>query len=87
LPERFGVTGGHLLKTQPPHVAATKEQQIRGGDAIADWIILVSGHDASALRTVASVVLNRDALCDNGAEISEYGEPFRLVHAMTPQDF
>jgi hypothetical protein len=86
LPERFGVTGAHLLRTQTPQVATTKEQQIRGGDAIADSIILVSGHDASSLRTVASVVLNRDTLCDNGAETSEYGEPFRLIHTMTPQD-
>lgn len=86
LPERFGVTGAHLLRTETPKISATAEQQIRGSDAVADWIVLVSGHSASALRTVCSLVLDRDGLGRNGAETVDHDEPFRLVHALVPQD-
>jgi hypothetical protein len=86
LPESLGVTGGHLIRTETPPAAVTTEQEIRGGDAVADWIILVSGHDASALRAVCSEALGQAALREHGAETSDCGEPFRLVHAMTPQD-
>jgi len=86
LPERFGITGAHLLRTETPHSAMTTEQQIRGGDAVADWIVLVSGHSRSALNSVSSVVLDRGTLGDNGAGNVAYGEPYRLVHVMVPQD-
>lgn len=86
LPERFGVTGAHLLRTETPQAAPTTEQQIRGGDAVADWIILVSGHNLAALRTVCSVVLDQGVLEEYGAAATVHGEPYRLVHAMVPQD-
>jgi hypothetical protein len=86
VPERFGVTGAHLLRTETPSAQATKEQQIRGADAAADWIVLVSGHNAAALKAVCSVVLGRDALRESGAAAVDHDEPFRLVHALVPQD-
>ena len=86
LPERLGVTGAHLLRTETPKISATTEQQIRGSDAVADWIVLVSGHSAPALRTVCSLVLDRDGLGKNGAETVDHDKPFRLVHALVPQD-
>src|SRR5687768_5013932 len=45
LPTSPGITGAHLLLTETPDAPATAEQKIRGGDAAADWIILVSGYD------------------------------------------
>ena len=86
LHERVGVTGAHLLRTETPEASATKEQQIRGGDATADWIILVSGHNAAALRTVCAVALSCRELQHKGAATVEHDEPFRLVHALVPQD-
>lgn len=86
LPERVGITGAHFLRTETPNASATKEQQIRGGDGTADWIILVSGHNAAALRTACSVVLKAQDLHQHGAANVEHDEPFRLIHTMVPQD-
>lgn len=80
------VTGTHLLRTETPKAALTKEQQIRGGDAVADWIVLVSGHDPRKLLEIGNGVLGEDALGAHGATRSEHGEPFRLVHVLTAQD-
>ncbi len=52
LPSGRGVTGAQLLQAQPMP-AATEEQRIRGGDATADWVLLVGGYDADAVRRVA----------------------------------
>lgn len=86
LPRRRGITGAHLLHTDTPPSSQTKEQQIRGGDAVADWVFLVSGHDAAALDAVLSGELSPAALGGAGAQDPAGGEVFRLVHAMTPAD-
>jgi hypothetical protein len=52
LPARKGVTGAHLLQSQPMP-GMTAEQKIRGGDATADWVLLVGGYDAEAVRRAA----------------------------------
>jgi len=31
----------------------TEEQKIRGGDATADWVLLVGGYDAAAIERAA----------------------------------
>ena len=49
LPRGQGLTGAHLLESQPMPGTQTTEQKIRGGDASADWILLVGGYDAEAL--------------------------------------
>jgi len=86
LPDRVGVTGAHLLRTETPEAAPTREQKIRGADAVADWIVLVTGHNASALQAVCSDVLGESALRDKGADAVNHDLPFRLVHALVPQD-
>lgn len=82
LVQQRGVTGAHLLITETPEAAQTNEQKIRGGDAVADWILLVSGYDEAALEAR----LARISLQEFGAA----GEPiigrYRLVHAMTASD-
>jgi hypothetical protein len=53
-PDKRGLTGAHLLVTDtPPTSHATTEQRIRGNDAAADWIVLVSGRRAAAHRRAA----------------------------------
>ena len=52
LPARKGVTGAHLLQSQPMP-GTTTEQKIRGGDATADWVLLVGGYDEDAVRAAA----------------------------------
>jgi hypothetical protein len=52
LPQGKGLTGAHLLESQPMAGAPqTAEQKIRGGDRTADWILLIGGHDREALAT------------------------------------
>jgi hypothetical protein len=58
LPAGKGVTAACLLQSQPMPGASTTEQKIRGGDATADWVLLVSGYDAQAVeRTAAGLSL------------------------------
>lgn len=52
LPRGKGLTSAHLLESQPMP-AQTTEQKIRGGDASADWILLVGGYDAQAVTAAA----------------------------------
>ena len=52
LPTGKGLTGAHLLESQPMP-GQTIEQKIRGGDATADWILLIGGYDAQAVRAAA----------------------------------
>jgi hypothetical protein len=48
LASKPGLTGAHLLLTDTPKTSApTTEQQIRGTDGAADWIVLLSGYDAA----------------------------------------
>jgi hypothetical protein len=47
-----GLTSAHLLESQPMP-AQTTEQKIRGGDASADWVLLVGGYDAQAVAAAA----------------------------------
>ena len=86
LPSRPGVTGGHLLHTETPDVGQTKEQTIRGADAVADWIVLVSGYDASALSALAAHEFSPQALGDQGAMPSSQCSFYRLAFTMTPND-
>ena len=57
LPMLPGVTGAHLLRTETPDTAQTAEQTIRGGDAAADWVLLVSGYAIEALKEVVRASL------------------------------
>jgi hypothetical protein len=55
LPSRRGLVSAQLLCNIPrPGAAQTTEQKIRGGDAAADWIVLVSAYDAQAIASLAT---------------------------------
>ena len=45
LSQRKGLLGGCVLRAQPQTGPRTTEQEIRGGDQTADWILLVSGYE------------------------------------------
>jgi hypothetical protein len=49
LPRGAGLTGAHLLQSQPMPGTPTAEQKIRGGDASADWVMLIGGYDVQAV--------------------------------------
>ncbi len=52
LPLPKGALSAHLLEAQPTPAAQTTEQKIRGGDATAQWILLVAAHDEPAAKAV-----------------------------------
>jgi hypothetical protein len=68
LPGRKGLTAAHLLQALPMAGSPqTAEQKIRGGDAVADWVLLVGGYDAGAIRTLLEGELAAESLAAHGA--------------------
>jgi hypothetical protein len=80
---RAGFTGAHLLRTDAPAIAETTEQKIRGRDAAADWIVVVSGYDLRALEDLASGDLSASSLSVGDVRVGVY----RLALAATPADY
>jgi hypothetical protein len=78
LPARRGLSGAQLLESLPAAATPqTTEARIRGGDARADWALLVCGYDVDAVREVA-----RDELALPGTVEGLY----RLAYSMTSKD-
>jgi len=87
LPQRPGLTGGHLLRTETPAIAQTQEQKIRGGaDAVADWVALAGGYDTDVLRGLLDGELGAAALMAAGASAAQTPAVYELRLAMTPHD-
>ncbi len=82
-----GLTGAHLLLTDAPKTsAATTEQQIRGADAAADWIILLSGYDPETVQQAVANQLSPKAIQRAGARENSTMGRYKLAFTMTPQD-
>jgi hypothetical protein len=82
-----GLTGAHLLLTDTPKTSSpTTEQQIRGADRIADWIILLSGYDAAVVDRMLADRLSPSALRALGTRDYLTTGRYRLAFTMTPQD-
>lgn len=86
LPEQPGINGVHLLRTETPKAAPTEEQRIRGGDATADWIVIVCGHNSDAIAGVVDGDLGEAALSQHGVGSCQATQAYRLVHAVVSQD-
>jgi len=74
---RDGVTGMSLLESQPMGGLPTIEQKIRGGDAQADWVLLVCGYDVDAVRAAAGQYRALPGAVEG---------LYRLSYSMTPED-
>jgi hypothetical protein len=67
LVKRPEVVGAHLLESSSAAgSAATTEQQIRGGDATAERVILVSSYSLNVLEAIAREELGEEALTRHG---------------------
>ncbi|WP_128924774.1 hypothetical protein [Bradyrhizobium guangxiense] len=87
LAQQPGLTGAHLLLTDTPRTnAPTTEQQIRGKDGAADWIVLLSGYDADAVESAVIAQLAPSVLHAAGAQDHPTVGRYRLAFTMTPQD-
>ena len=54
LAQRGGLLGGCVLRAQPQTGPRTTEQEIRGGDQTADWVLLVSGYEERVVEAAAN---------------------------------
>ena len=87
LASKPGLTGAHLLMTDTPKTSApTTEQQIRGSDGAADWIVLLSGYDAETVQEAISNRFSAPALRLAGAREKSTMGCYRLAFTMTSQD-
>jgi hypothetical protein len=87
LPTQPGLTGAHLLITETPQTAApTAEQRIRGADAAADWVVLISGYESDAVELALETVLSAATLKNLGAQEPVTSGRYGLAFAMTPGD-
>jgi hypothetical protein len=86
-PNKPGLTGAHLLVTDTPRTASpTTEQRIRGADASADWIVLLSGYESEPVEQAASAKLSATELVRIGAQEKMIAGRYRLAYTMTPHD-
>ena len=77
LPHGQGLTGAHLLQAVPMAATPrTTEQKIRGGDASADWVLLIGGYDSQAVTAAVAAL-------PSGMTAAFYRPAFSLV----PKDF
>ena len=85
--DKPGLTGGHLLVTDTPKTSApTTEQQIRGSDSAADWIVLLAGYDGQAVQHAVEDRLSSAALHHAGAQETSTRDRYNLAFTMTPLD-
>ena len=82
-----GLSGAHLLRTDTPRTGSpTTEQQIRGADASADWIVLISGYDPEVVIETVANSTSAAALRAIGAQETITMGRYKLSLTMTPQD-
>jgi len=87
VPATPGLTGAHLLVTDTPQTSRpTTEQRIRGADAAADWIVLLSGYEGEAVEGAVAAKLSSAELHRLGAQEKVIAERYRLGYTMTPLD-
>lgn len=81
-----GIVGMHLLRHEAPPIEATREQKIRGGDAVADWVLVVVAYDPAALAALAASQLAPDGLVSLGAVSGAQHGTYTLAQSATPLD-
>lgn len=87
LARRPGLASAHLLVNQPQVMPPrTEEQRMRGGDTMADWVLLVHGYDAEAVAALARGDLADAALATRGAAPGSIVGDYRLDYALTKAD-
>lgn len=86
LAESRGITGAHLLQTRTPEAAMTQEQKIRGGDAVADWIVLLSSYETEVLQHAMANELSPQSLKSAGAGASITHDIYALSFSLGKHD-
>lgn len=81
-----GLVGLHLLQHESPSIALTTEQKIRGGDRVADWVLVVCGYEMAALQVLTQDSLSEAALQHMGAASTEFSGLYGLSYSAVPTD-
>lgn len=84
--ESRGIVGAHLLQTRTPEAAMTQEQKIRGGDAVADWIVLLSSYETEILQHALANELSPQSLKDAGALAAMKNDIYALSFSLGKHD-
>ena len=83
--QRKGMGGGCLLQAQLPDVATrTTAQQIRGNDGTADWVLVLSGYDATAVEMVGNEL--RSALADRRADVNPHSTIYAPAYSLSARE-
>jgi hypothetical protein len=84
---RKGCVTAHFLQNIPAQGSEpTAEQKLRGGDAAADWIVLISGYSAEALEAMAAAEFSEAHLTARGALPGSAVRCYGLACLMTAAD-
>jgi hypothetical protein len=80
------LVGAHLLQAEKQvDLPQTKEQELRGGDAAADWMLLAEGYDTETVIRLMEDELREETLVRHGASPEQvrgvYGLTFALLSA------
>lgn len=86
LATRPGIAGMHVLKHESPQIAQTTEQKIRGGDQVADWVLVVYGYELAVLEALAQDALSEAVLRQMGAVSAEFSALYGLSYSAVPTD-
>ena len=83
---RPGLVGLHLLRHETPDMTVTTEQQIRGADRVADWVIVIAAYDPRALSSLEHGELADSALQEIGATPETEQHTYTLSYSATSGD-
>lgn len=87
MPSRKGLVAAHLLRNIARQDAAqTAEQKLRGGDATADWVMLVIGYRADAVASVAAEEMTDTAMVAHGAMPGSITGLYRLAYVLAEEN-
>jgi hypothetical protein len=76
----------HVLRTETPQAASTKEQQIRGGeDKAADWVVIATAYETSALEALQRNEFAED-IERHGALPGALAGRYQLAYAASAND-
>ena len=85
LPERKGLCAAHLLESLPADPKQlTEEQKIRGMDAQADCVVIISGYDVEALEAIVAVELGE--LESRGVPPGSIAALYRCAYSLTSRE-
>ncbi len=83
--ESRGIVGAHLLQTRTPEAAMTQSKN-RGGDAAADWIVLLSSYETQALQHALANELSPQRLQAAGALAAMTHDIYALSYSLGKHD-